>query len=142
MAEAFIAQVFRLHVLPDTIVWDRGTTCMSQFWTSVLRQLCANPTPSTAFHPQKDGQVERVNAALEDYLRHYVSLKQDDGASWLPMAEFSYNNTPPCLQNIHLSSLFTDIPLALILSLLHLLSHQLINLCPISKTYRNSSLKI
>lgn len=94
LAEAFVAQVFRLHGLPETIVSDRGTTFMSQFWTLVLRQLRINPAPSTAFHPQTDGQVERVNAILEDYLRHFVSGEQDDWASWLPIAEFSFNNTP------------------------------------------------
>lgn len=94
LAQAFINHVFRLHGLPDTIVSDRGTTFMSRFWTSVLRLLRINPAPLTAFHPQTDGQVERTNAVLEDYLRHYVSLEQDDWASWLPIAEFSFNNTP------------------------------------------------
>lgn len=94
LAEAFIDQVFRLHGLPEKIVSDRGTTFMSHFWTSVLRQLKITPTPSTAFHPQTDGQVERTNALLEDYLRHYVSLEQTDWACWLALAEFSYNNTP------------------------------------------------
>lgn len=54
LAEAFITQIFRLHGLPDKIISDRGTTFMSNFWTSVLRQLCINPAPSTAFHPQAD----------------------------------------------------------------------------------------
>ena len=76
LAEAFIDHVFKLHGLPDKIVSDRGTTFMSQFWTSVLNQLQINPAPSTAFHPQTDGQVERINALLEDYLRHFVSLDQ------------------------------------------------------------------
>lgn len=94
LAEAFITHVFKLHGLPDTIISDRGTTFMSQFWTSVLDQLQITPSPSTAFHPQTDGQVERINALLEDYLRHYVSLKQDYWAFCLPIAEFSYNNAP------------------------------------------------
>lgn len=94
LAKAFISQIFKLHGLPDTIVSDRGTTFMSHFWTSVLRELCINPSPSTAFHPQTDGQVERINAVLEDYLRHFVSAEQNDWTQWLPMAEFSYNNTP------------------------------------------------
>lgn len=94
LAEAFVDQIFRLQGLPETIVSDRGTTFMSHFWNSVLSQLKINPTPSTAFHPQTDGQVERINALLEDYLRHYVSLEQTDWAHWLALAEFSYNNTP------------------------------------------------
>lgn len=68
LAGSFINQVFRMHGLPNTVVSDRGTTFMSNFWTSVLRQLCINPAPLTVFHPQTDGQVERINAVLEDYL--------------------------------------------------------------------------
>lgn len=94
LAESFISNVFKLHGLPDKIVSDRGTTFMLNFWTSVLSQLRISPAPSTAFHPQTDGQVERINAVLEDYLRHFVSTDQNDWVNWLPMAEFSYNNTP------------------------------------------------
>jgi hypothetical protein len=46
----------------------------------------------TAFHPQTDGQTERSNRVLEDYLRHYISPSQDDWDEWLPQAEFSVNN--------------------------------------------------
>lgn len=45
--------------------------------------------PSTAFDPQRDGQVVRINALLEDFLRHFVSQNPDDWSSWLPVAEFS-----------------------------------------------------
>jgi hypothetical protein len=47
---------------------------------------------STAFHPQTDGQTERFNRVLEDYLRHYINPSQDDWDEWLPQAEFSVNN--------------------------------------------------
>lgn len=53
-----------------------------------------SPAPSTAFHPQTDGQVERVNALVEDFLRHFVSEDQSDWVKWLPIAEFAYNNSP------------------------------------------------
>lgn len=46
---------------------------------------------STSFHPQTDGQTERVNALLELYLRHYVSANQHDWAKLLDLAQFSYN---------------------------------------------------
>lgn len=94
LAKQFLASVFKLHGLPDKIVSDCGATFVSRFWTAVMTQLRIQPAPSTAFHPQTDGQVERTNAILEDYLRHFVSLKQDDWSTWLPLAEFSYNNSP------------------------------------------------
>ncbi|MBW0562714.1 hypothetical protein O181_102429 [Austropuccinia psidii MF-1] len=48
---------------------------------------------STAYHPETDGQTERVNQILEQYLWIYVSYHQDDWKTWLPLAEFSYNNS-------------------------------------------------
>src|SRR5436190_22491576 len=47
---------------------------------------------STAFHPQMDGQTERMNQMMEQYLRMYCNYQQDDWAELLSLAEFSYNN--------------------------------------------------
>ncbi|KAI1005094.1 hypothetical protein K3495_g3127 [Podosphaera aphanis] len=48
---------------------------------------------STAFRPETDGQTERFNAVMEQYLRSYMSYQQDDWVKWLPMAEFdAYNH--------------------------------------------------
>ena len=47
---------------------------------------------STTFHPQRDGQTERVNCYQEDMLRHYVSPTQDDWDTYLSLVEFAYNN--------------------------------------------------
>ncbi len=49
---------------------------------------------STAWHPESDGQTERTNQTLKEYLRHYVNYQQDDWDRWLPLAEFAYNNMP------------------------------------------------
>ena len=48
---------------------------------------------STAFHPQTDGQTERLNQTIDAYLRSFISYEQDDWVSLLPMAEFAYNNS-------------------------------------------------
>ena len=48
---------------------------------------------SSAFHPQTDGQTERLNSTLEQCLRMYCDYQQDDWTSLLPMADFSYNNS-------------------------------------------------
>ena len=47
---------------------------------------------TTAYHPQGDGQTERVNQELEQYLRLFVNQRQDDWTELLPLAEFQYNN--------------------------------------------------
>jgi len=46
-----------------------------------------------AFHPQTDGQTERTNAILEQYLRAYINYQQDDWCGYLPLIEFAYNNS-------------------------------------------------
>jgi hypothetical protein len=48
--------------------------------------------PSTVYHPQTDGQTERVNQEVEKYLQMFVRHQQDDWADWLLLVEFSYNN--------------------------------------------------
>jgi len=47
---------------------------------------------STAFHPQTDGQTERMNASMQQYLRVFVNHQQDDWVHWLPLAEFVAND--------------------------------------------------
>ena len=47
---------------------------------------------STPYHPETDGQTERVNDILEQYLRAYVNYLQDDWEAWLQLVEFATNN--------------------------------------------------
>ena len=47
---------------------------------------------STAFHPQTDGQTERMNQTVEQYLQVYVNYEQNDWTKHLPMAQYAYNN--------------------------------------------------
>jgi hypothetical protein len=51
-----------------------------------------DPRLSTAFHPETDGQTERMNAIMEQYLRAYVNYQQDNWVQYLPLAEFAANN--------------------------------------------------
>ena len=76
----------------EDIVSDIGTRFTSKFWNRLHETLGTMLELSTAFHPQTDGQTERVNQILEDMLR---ACALDYGSSWddnLPYAEFSYNN--------------------------------------------------
>jgi hypothetical protein len=84
--------VFKHHGLPSELISDRDPRFTSKFWTELTRLLGTKLKMSTAFHPQTDGQTERSNRVLEDYLRHYISPSQDDWDEWLPQAEFSVNN--------------------------------------------------
>ena len=65
----------------------------SHFWRRLLDLLGIRANRSSAFHPQTDGQAERMNSVLEQYLRMYCDYQQTDWAGLLPLAEFSYNNS-------------------------------------------------
>ena len=92
-AKLFEQNIHRLHGLPKDIVSDRGTLFTSMFWRDVCRQLDITQNLSTAFHPQTDGQTERINGVLEQYLRVYSDYMQTNWASLLSLAEFAHNNT-------------------------------------------------
>ncbi|MBW0499007.1 hypothetical protein O181_038722 [Austropuccinia psidii MF-1] len=92
LAQFFISHVFSKHGLPISIVSDRGSLFVSSFWTNLRQQLKISNELSTSFHPETHGQTERVNQILEQYLWMYFSYHQDDWHTWLPLAEFSYNN--------------------------------------------------
>ncbi|MBW0480211.1 hypothetical protein O181_019926 [Austropuccinia psidii MF-1] len=92
LAQILINHVISKHGLPESIVGDRGSLFVSSFWTQLCQKLKLSRDLSTAFHPVIDGQKERVNQILEQYLQMYVSYHQDYWYTWLPLAEFSYNN--------------------------------------------------
>ncbi|KAI0992280.1 hypothetical protein K3495_g15906, partial [Podosphaera aphanis] len=92
LAELYLQHVWKLHGLPTHITSDRGTQFTAHFWKNLCKHLNIEARMSTAFHPETDGQTERFNAVMEQYLRSYVSYQQDDWVKWLPMAEFAANN--------------------------------------------------
>ena len=66
---------------------------MGAFWQEHFRLVGTQLTPSTSYHPQTDGQTERVNQWLEGYLRNYVGKQQKAWTKWLHLGEFCYNTT-------------------------------------------------
>jgi transposase InsO family protein len=93
LAKLCIKHVFSKHGLPKDIVSDRGSKFTSDYFQSLSKAFGVKLNFSTAYHPQTDGQTERVNQTLEQYLRIYIDYAQDDWADFLPLAEFAYNNT-------------------------------------------------
>uniref|UniRef100_A0A8C5LHK5 Gypsy retrotransposon integrase-like protein 1 n=1 Tax=Leptobrachium leishanense TaxID=445787 RepID=A0A8C5LHK5_9ANUR len=91
-ASLFLHNVFKIHGIPDSIVSDRGTQFTSRFWKAFCSLLRIQVSLSTAFHPQSNGQTERVNQTLEQYLRCFSTYRQDDWVELLPLAEFAYNS--------------------------------------------------
>jgi transposase InsO family protein len=71
-AEIYIARVLCLHEVPKMIVSDRGSQFVARFWEQLHTSLRTHLIHSLAYHPQTDGQTERVNQILEDTLRACV----------------------------------------------------------------------
>ena len=92
LAELYACHIFRLHGLPKTIISDRGSQFLAKFWRALCKALKIEALLSTPYHPRTDGQSERVNAILEQYLQAYVNYLQDDWEAWLHLAEFATNN--------------------------------------------------
>jgi hypothetical protein len=93
LAELYISRIVCLHGVPKKIVADRGTQFTSRFWQKLHESMDTKLNFSSAYHPQTDGQTERIDQILEDMLRA-CALKH--GGSWdksLSYAEFAYNNS-------------------------------------------------
>ena len=93
IAELLRTRVYMNHGAPIEIVSDRDPRFTAKFSQALFKLTGCRSALSTAFHPQTDGQTERVNRILEDYLRHYVGPRQTDWDTHLPEAEFAYNNS-------------------------------------------------
>jgi transposase InsO family protein len=82
-----------LHGVPKKIVSDRGIQFTSRFWEKLHEAMDTKLNFSSAYHPETDGQIERVNQILEDMLRACALRDQKSWDKCFPYAEFSYNNS-------------------------------------------------
>ncbi|QRW27779.1 Retrotransposable element Tf2 protein [Rhizoctonia solani] len=92
LADLFISHVWKLHGLPVKTISDQGTTFTGKFLRALYQRLGIKPSFSSAYHPESDGQTERVNQFIEFYLRSYVAADHSDWSTWLPLVEYAYNN--------------------------------------------------
>jgi hypothetical protein len=90
-ADLLLGLVFKLHGTPSSFYADRDKLWMSQFYQRWCSRLQIDLHLSSAYHPQSDGQTERMNRLLEEVLRHYVTPSQDNWDELLPLAEFAIN---------------------------------------------------
>jgi hypothetical protein len=93
LAQAWIREVIRLHGVPERIILDRGPLMNATHWETFNYYLNSRRVLTSAYHPETDGQTERQNQTLEQYLRIYCTLEQDDWALWISIAEFAYNDS-------------------------------------------------
>lgn len=89
----FFKHVVKLLGLPSVIISDRGSIFTSELWKGTWKQFGTLLNISSAFHPQTDGQTERMNRTFEEMLRTYADYRQDLWDDDLDALEFAVNNT-------------------------------------------------
>lgn len=90
---SFFEHIYKLHGLPNSIVSDRDSLFLSEFWQVLFKIAGTRLCMSTTYHPQSVGCTERVNQCLEQYLRSMSSQVPRKWASWLTAAKWWYNTT-------------------------------------------------
>jgi transposase InsO family protein len=98
IALLFLKEVWTHHGTPRVVVSDTGPQFIAAFTPELYKLLGIKLAMSMAYHPQTDGQMERVNQVLKGYLCIFTSQQQDDWDDFLPTGKFQYNNT------VHLST--------------------------------------
>ncbi|OMO58913.1 reverse transcriptase [Corchorus capsularis] len=93
LAALYVREIVRLHGVPVSIVSDRDSRFVAEFWGSLHKALGTKLNFSTAFHPQTDGQSERTIQILEDMLRACAIDMKGAWDDHLPLVEFAYNNS-------------------------------------------------
>lgn len=92
LAYEIMRSVVSRHGMPKQFISDRDKLFTSKFWNTLLAKLGSKSKLSTSFHPQTDGQTERTNQTLEQYLRMYVNYEQSNWVDLLPTAQFAFNS--------------------------------------------------
>ena len=91
VAQAFFAEIVRLHGVPQSLVSDRDVVFTSKFWKEIMRLMGTSLHMTSAFHPQSDGQSESANRVIIMYLRCLTSDRPRQWLQWLPWAEYVFN---------------------------------------------------
>jgi hypothetical protein len=91
-AQLYLQNVWKLHRLPRSMLSDCGPQFVAEFMRKLYRLLRITISSSTAYHPQSDGQTKHINQELEQYIRIFVSERQNNWDTLLPLGEFAYNN--------------------------------------------------
>src|SRR5882672_9635219 len=89
VARLFRDHIWKLHGLPEEVISNRGMHFVSNFTQSLSQLLGIGVAASTAYHLQMDGQTERVNQEVKQFLKLFVIQQQDNLYEWLAIAEFT-----------------------------------------------------
>jgi hypothetical protein len=106
LAHLFVIHVFSKHGVPEHVTSDRGSKFVSRFFRSLGTALDMRLHFTSGYHPEGDGQTERVHQTLEQYLHIFCNYQQDNWSDLLLLAEFTYNNSPNATTGV--SPFFTN----------------------------------
>jgi hypothetical protein len=93
VAKIFMDNIYKLHGMPQVIISDRDKIFTSNLWQEPFKLSETTLNVSSSYHPQTDGQTERLNQCLKTYLRCMINACPNKWSSWLCLAEFWYNTT-------------------------------------------------
>lgn len=91
VAKVYMNEVYKLHGMPQAMISDRNRIFTSQLWKELFKLSRTDLRMSSAYHPQSDGQTERVNQSVEAYLHCFTQSNPSQWSQWLSLAEFRYN---------------------------------------------------
>jgi transposase InsO family protein len=93
VAQIYVDHIYKLHGLPKIIISNRDKVFTSNFWQQLFKITDTTLNMSSSYHPQTDGQTERLNQCMETYLRCMTQACPTKWAKWLSLSEFWYNTT-------------------------------------------------
>lgn len=91
VAQAFLTNVYEVFGMPKVIISDRDRIFTSALWQELFKLADVKLNMSSSYHPQTDGQTERLNQCVETYLRCAVHACPTKWSQWLPQAQHWYN---------------------------------------------------
>jgi hypothetical protein len=93
VAKLYLDNVYKLHGMPASLISDRDRIFTSTLWKELFGLAGVTLHTSSSYHPQMDGQTERVNQCMETFLRCFVNACPSKWSAWLSLAEFWYNTS-------------------------------------------------
>jgi len=92
IAKIYRNNIWKLHGVSKKILSDRGPQFVLKFMEEFTKALETRRQLLIAYHPQTDGQIERINQEIGTFLQYYVNYQQENWTDWLAAAEFQYND--------------------------------------------------
>ena len=92
IAKIYRDEIWKLHRIPRRILSNREPQFASRFIEELMKALETKRMLLTAYHPQTNGQTERINQEIGTFLRHYINYQQDNWTEWITATKFQYND--------------------------------------------------